>query len=87
MLNGVKNALMQVTYFLNGLMFNLLFYCHITLYWEKVTSYEKFNQTWKLYRKSQHFRRNYQNAEKWLNFQKFHDIFKTYYKGQTANCI
>ena len=43
-LNGVKNAIMQVTYFLNGPMFNLLFYCHIILYWEKVTSFEKFSQ-------------------------------------------
>ena len=29
---------MQLTYFLNSLMFNLLFYCHIILYWEKVNS-------------------------------------------------
>ena len=42
--NGVKNTIMQLTYFLNGPMFNLLFYCHIILYWEKVTSFEKFNQ-------------------------------------------
>ena len=42
-LNGVKNAIMQVTYFLNSPMFNLLFYCHVILYWEKVTSYEKFS--------------------------------------------
>ena len=54
-LNGVKNALVQVTYFLNGFMFNLLFYCHITLYWEKVTSYEKFNHKSKLYGKFQRF--------------------------------
>ena len=40
-LNGVKNAIMQGTYFLNDSMFNL-FYCHICLYWEAVTSYEKF---------------------------------------------
>ena len=33
----------QVTYFLNGPIFNLLFFCHIVLYWEKVTSYEKFS--------------------------------------------
>ena len=30
-LNGVKNAIMQGTYFLNDSMFNL-FYCHICLY-------------------------------------------------------
>ena len=47
-MNEVKNALLQETCFLNGLMFNLLFYCHITLYWEKVTSYEKFNRNSKL---------------------------------------
>ena len=34
---------MQVTYFLNGPMFNLLFYRQIILYWKKVTSYEKFS--------------------------------------------
>ena len=39
----MKNAIMQVTYFLNGPLFNLLFYCHIILYWEKVTFYEKFS--------------------------------------------
>ena len=32
---------MQVTYFFNGPMFNLLFCCNIFLYLEKVTSYEK----------------------------------------------
>ena len=54
-MNGVKNALMQVSYFLNDLMFNLLFYCHITLYWEKVTSYEKSNYDSKLHGKFQRF--------------------------------
>ena len=34
---------MQVTYFLNGPMFNLLFDCHTILYREKVISYEKFS--------------------------------------------
>ena len=38
----MKNAMMQVTYFLDGPMFNLLFYWHIILYWENVTSYEQF---------------------------------------------
>ena len=33
----MKNPIIQVTYFLNGPMFNLLFYCHIIFYWEKVT--------------------------------------------------
>ena len=28
-LNEVKNAIIQVAYFFNGPMFNLLFYCHI----------------------------------------------------------
>ena len=28
-LNGVKNTIMQATYFLNGPMFNLLFHCYI----------------------------------------------------------
>ena len=34
---------MQVTYFLNGPKFNLLFYCNIILYWENVTYYEQFS--------------------------------------------
>ena len=33
--NGMKNAIMQVTYFLNNPMVNLLFYCHIILHWER----------------------------------------------------
>ena len=43
-LNGLNNAIMQVAYFLNGPMFNLLFCCNIVLYSEKVTSYEKFSE-------------------------------------------
>ena len=54
-LNGVKNAIMQVTCFLNGRIFNLLFCCHIVLYLEKVTSYEKFNHKSKLNGKFQRF--------------------------------
>ena len=50
-----KNAIMQVAYFLNGPLFNLLFYCHIILYLEKVTSYMKFNCKSKLYGKFQRF--------------------------------
>ena len=41
----MKNAIMQVTYFLNGPVVNLLFYCQIILYLEKVTSYEKCNNS------------------------------------------
>ena len=41
--NGVKNTIKQLTYFLIGPIFKFLFYCHIILYWEKVTSYEKFS--------------------------------------------
>ena len=44
-LNGVKNAIIQVTYFLNGPMSHLLFCCHIILYCEKVASYEKFDHS------------------------------------------
>ena len=42
-LNAVKNAIMQVTYFLNSHMFNWLFYWHIISYWEKLTFYKKFS--------------------------------------------
>ena len=41
-LNGVKNSIMHVTYVLNGHMLNLLFYI---LYWQKVTSFEKYSHT------------------------------------------
>ena len=36
--NGMGNLIMQVTYFFNGSMANLLFHCHIFRYWKKVTS-------------------------------------------------
>ena len=39
-----NNAIIQVKYFLNGPMFNLLFCCNIILYLEKVASYEKFSK-------------------------------------------
>ena len=42
-LNGVKNAIILAPCFLNGSKFNLSFYFHIVLYWEKVTSYQKFS--------------------------------------------
>ena len=45
LVNGMKNVIMQVTYFLRGSMINLLFICHITLYREKMTSYEKFSHS------------------------------------------
>ena len=38
---GWRMPIMRVTYFLNGPMFNFLFYCHLILYWEKVTSCKK----------------------------------------------
>ena len=42
LVNGMKNVIMQVTYFLHGSMINLMFICHVTLYREKMTSYQKF---------------------------------------------
>ena len=36
--NGMGNLIMQVTYFFNDSMANLLFHCHIFRYWKKVTS-------------------------------------------------
>ena len=43
LVNGMKNVIMQVIHFLHGSMINLLFICHITLYREKMTSYQKFS--------------------------------------------
>ena len=34
------NSILQVTYYSNGPVANLLFYCHIFIYWEQVTSQE-----------------------------------------------
>ena len=34
------NSILQVTYYSNGPIANLLFYCHIFIYWEQVTSQE-----------------------------------------------
>ena len=45
LVNGMKNVIMQVTYFFHGSMINLLFICRITSYWEKMTSCEKFSLT------------------------------------------
>ena len=54
-MNGMKNVIIQLTYSLNGPMINLLFYCHIVLYYchivlycAKVTSYDKFRQSFTL---------------------------------------
>ena len=41
----MKNAILQVTYFLNGPMISLPFYSHIISYWEKVTSYDKYSHS------------------------------------------
>ena len=41
----MENGIMQVTYILNGPMDNLLLYCHIILYWQRVTSNEKFSNS------------------------------------------
>ena len=46
-LNGVKNAIMQVTFFLNGPTVNFSFYCLIILYWEKVNYYKKYSHNLK----------------------------------------
>ena len=43
-MNEVKSAIMQATYFLNGLIFNLLSYYYVILYWVKVISYENSYQ-------------------------------------------
>ena len=45
LVNGMKNVIMQVTYFLHSSMINLLFICHITLHQEKMISYEKFSHS------------------------------------------
>ena len=44
-MDGMKNTMMHVTYFANGPMIILLFYCHIVLYWEKITSCDEFSHS------------------------------------------
>ena len=64
-------------------MFDLLFYCHIVLFWEKVTYYEKFTHNltfevqiiWKI-SALQHYCWEYRNTEKKLSFEKFQLIWK-----------
>ena len=69
---------MQVTNVLKDPMFNLLFYCHIISYWEKVTFSEKFSHSltlevqivWKMPAFSC-YRWKYQNAEQRAAWRKF----------------
>ena len=89
-LNGVKNAIMQVIYIVNGPMFNLLFCCHIVWYWEKVASYKECNHKSKLYGKFQRFDAIDGSTER-LKMVKFAKISikmkncKTFYEAQTAS--
>ena len=43
--NGKKNVIMQVTYFLNDSVLNIMFYCHVITYWQRVPPLEKFNRS------------------------------------------
>ena len=75
--NGMKNIIMQVTYFLNGFVVNMLFYCHINS--ERKWLLKRNLATMlplkpKFSGKFQHFNANwckYQKAKKHLKFQKF----------------
>ena len=76
LVNGTKNVILQVTYFLHGSMINL-FICHITLYREKMTSYEKFISqsytlevqiiVWKISAFQCCKWREYGNADNWIS--------------------
>ena len=81
---------MQVTYFLNGPMFTLLFCCHFVLYWEKVISHEKLNHKSKLYGNFQRFNAIDGNIEflKMVEYLKKSIKMKncrTFYEAQTAS--
>ena len=52
---GLKDVIVQVTYFLNGSMVNSFFCCHITLYWEEETCFEKVTLEIQISEKFQHF--------------------------------
>ena len=83
---------MRVTYFLNGPMVNLLFYCHVFLYWQKMTSYEKFshNLAFKVPGKFLRFNTFDESIKilknSWVskNFN-WNINRKTYYKAQTTS--
>ena len=93
-LNGVKIAIIQVTYFLHGPIFNLLFDYHIILYWKNVTYYEKFSHNltfegqivWKI-----SVFQYLMKVSKYWQIAEFPKISieiknrKTFYKAQTAS--
>ena len=82
----MKNTIMQVTYFSNGPMIRLLIYCHITLYIEKVTSYDQFSHTAKL--KNYSFLVLLMKLSKYWNLDEFLKIsnkmknFETFHQAQ-----
>ena len=83
---------MQVTFFLNCPMFNLLFYCNIILYWQKVTFYDKFSHNLTLevqiLWKNCHFTSAISKCWKIVEFPKIlikMENFKTRYEAQTAS--
>ena len=84
---------MQVAYFLNGPIFDLLFYCHINSYWKKVTSYEKFSNNLtpelQIVRKFQYFKainwsmKMLKNG--WIK-KKFKKIMKLFTRSKQWKC-
>ena len=68
----------MLTYFLHGSMVNLLFYCHINLYWERVTSYEKFGQNFTL---------EVQIVWKINRFNNIDGSIEIFYETYTASCL
>ena len=72
-------------------MFNLSFYYHSFLYWEKVTSDKKYNHKWKLYGKFQRFdaiNRSIKMLKNGWISKKFQlEWKKTFSEGQTASRV
>ena len=71
---GVRNVIIQVTYFLNGPMFNLFFLLPYSIILRETDFFLDLTLEvqiiWKLLA-FQCYRQKYRNAEKYLNFQKF----------------
>ena len=87
-LNGAKNGIMQVAYFLNVPMFKLLFCCHITLHREKWPFIEKFNLKSIFYGKFQRFNATDRSIKKMAKFPKILTKMKSckiFYEAQKGN--
>ena len=92
-MNGMKKAITQAAYYLKGPMINLLFYCHIILYWEKVTSFDTYSHGFTIEAQIPKFQHSMllMEVSKCWKIDEFSKVsinmknFKTFYDAQTAS--